>query len=495
MMLLLVICALADTWYMLPGEGEISYRKWDSVPGNLIGAVLYCLLFFGALRLEKKLRERFLRGISETMAVLTAIWAFAVSMWWIFSAERLPVGDQAYIYGGASYFSLGNFSFLEQGGYCHIYPYQLGLTSLVELLYHVTDPFQYRPLQVINALAAAGIVYMGYRLVMEWCGRFCVSVMYCILIGLCFPLLFYTPWVYGDVISVFLIILGTYFLCRYEKRQKTRYLVGLIPALTLAQLVRQSTTIIYVALCLVILVHFIKKRDKRLLVTAIFSVALPFVFFAGIYKIYEIRSDIEQSKGIPTVVTLAMGMQESRQGCGWDNNYQKDVYNAAVFDYGKMQEMGWQELKARMQYFAENPIYAAKFYGKKILSQWNAPLYQSVFFTADYEMSMPPKEGSLAESVSGRDFWQILSLCDRVQFVVYLGMLFWFLLAVREEEGVLRQLLAVAVIGGFCFSLLWEAKTRYILPYYLFMFPYAAIGYREFCLRLVGILRKNRKGL
>ena len=59
--------------------------------------------------------------------------------------------------------------------------------------------------------------------------------------------------------------------------------------------------------------------------------------FAGIYRMYEARSGEERSKGIPTVVTLAMGMQESRQGCGWDNNYQKDVYNACVFDYGKMQ--------------------------------------------------------------------------------------------------------------------------------------------------------------
>lgn len=484
MMLLLVLCALTDTWYMLPGEEEISLRKWDSVPGNLLAAVLCCVLVFVLMQAEKKLGEKLRRILPEVIAAVTAFWAFGVGMWWTFSAERLPMGDQAFIYGGASYFRLGDFSFLEPGGYCHIYPYQLGLTSLVELFYHVAEPFQYRPLQAANALAVFGIVYIGGRLVREWSESFGAGVIYCLLMSLCFPLFFYTPWVYGDILSIFFALLGAYFLCRYEKKKQAAYLAGLVLSLTVAQLVRQSTTIVYAALGLTALVHFIRRRDKKLLFTAVLSMLLPLLLFAGIYGIYETRSGVERSKGVPAAVTLAMGMQESRQGCGWDNNYQKDIYNAAVFDYEKMREMGRQDLEERLKYFVKHPAYAAEFYGKKILSQWNAPLYQSIFFTADYREGSPPKEGTLAEGVGGKYFWRILALCDRVQFVVYLGMLFWFLLAEREEKGILRQLLSVAVIGGFCFSLLWEAKTRYILPYYLFMFPCAAAGYGEFCLRI-----------
>lgn len=486
MMLLLVMCALTDTWYMLPGGEEISFHKRDSAAANLLAAVFCCILFVGLIRLERRLSDKVRRMIAEGIAVLAAVWAFGVSIWWIFSGERLPTGDQAFIYGGASYFRMGDFSFLEQGGYCHIYPYQLGLTSLVELLYHVIDPFQYRPLQVMNALAASGIVYVGYRLVREWSDSFSAETVYCLLMCLCFPLFFYTPWVYGDILSVFFAFLGFLFLSRYEKTKKTGYLAGMLLALSLAQLVRQSTTIVYVALILVALVHFIRKHDGKLLAAAVMSVVLSLALFAGIYRIYEARSGVERSKGIPTVVTLAMGMQESRRGCGWDNNYQKDVYNAAAFDYDEMQETGVQECRDRLLYFAENPVYMAEFYGKKLLSQWNGPFYQSVFFTADYHQSAPPKEGTLAADVSGSAFWMFLDICDRIQFVVYLGMLFWFLLAVKEEMGILRQLIAVVVIGGFCFSLLWEAKTRYILPYYLFMFPCASVGYREFCEKMRG---------
>lgn len=481
MMLLLVACALTGTWYMMPDGEEISFHKWDSVVENLLAAVSCCILF-GALRcLERRLgagKRRVVLG--EMGGALTAFWAFLVSLWWIFSAERLPTGDQAFIYGGASYFRNGIFSFLEPGGYCHIYPYQLGQISLVELLYHVAEPFQYRPLQVINALAAAGIVYTGYLLVREWSGSFSSEALYCLMISFCFPLFFYASWVYGDILSIFLAFLGFLFLCRYEQRKKAGYLAGMVLALTLAQLVRQSTTIIYVALALVTLVHLLRKRDKKLLAAVALSVALPLALFAGIYRMYETRSGLERSRGVPVVVTLAMGMQESGRGCGWDNNYQKDVYNESVFDYEKMRTTAVAEIKNRSLLFLENPVYAAEFYGKKILSQWNGPLYQSLFFTADYQQSRPPEAGSLADSVSGSAFWKVLGICDRLQFVVYLGMLFWFLLAVKRENGILRQLAAIAVIGGFCFSLLWEAKTRYILPYYLFMFPCAAAGYREF---------------
>ena len=35
----------------------------------------------------------------------------------------------------------------------------------------------------------------------------------------------------------------------------------------------------------------------------------------------------------------------------------------------------------------------------------------------------------------------------------------------------------VFVIGGFFFSILWEAKTRYILPYYSVLLIEAAFGF------------------
>ena len=48
-----------------------------------------------------------------------------------------------------------------------------------------------------------------------------------------------------------------------------------------------------------------------------------------------------------------------------------------------------------------------------------------------------------------------------------------------ERKGINRMefyLLLVAVFGGFLFSLIWEAKTRYILPFFFMQIPYMAMG-------------------
>ena len=46
----------------------------------------------------------------------------------------------------------------------------------------------------------------------------------------------------------------------------------------------------------------------------------------------------------------------------------------------------------------------------------------------------------------------------------------------------------MAVIGGFLFSILWEASSRYVLPYVVYMIPLAAMG----IYRLVKISDRRR---
>ena len=47
----------------------------------------------------------------------------------------------------------------------------------------------------------------------------------------------------------------------------------------------------------------------------------------------------------------------------------------------------------------------------------------------------------------------------------------------RENIKMEELIFVVFVIGGFFFSILWEAKTRYILPYYSVLLIEAAFGF------------------
>ena len=49
-------------------------------------------------------------------------------------------------------------------------------------------------------------------------------------------------------------------------------------------------------------------------------------------------------------------------------------------------------------------------------------------------------------------------------------------------------MLLISIIGGVLFHMLWEAKSRYVLPYFILMIPMAAGGLAE----LSGLLEKRR---
>ena len=51
----------------------------------------------------------------------------------------------------------------------------------------------------------------------------------------------------------------------------------------------------------------------------------------------------------------------------------------------------------------------------------------------------------------------------------------------------------IAVLGGFLFHMVWEANSRYILPYFLLMLPYAAWGLGTAAEQAIKITRRKQK--
>ena len=65
------------------------------------------------------------------------------------------------------------------------------------------------------------------------------------------------------------------------------------------------------------------------------------------------------------------------------------------------------------------------------------------------------------------------------QLTLYSAILFLLIARRRDEGSIEKHVLLIAVVGGFLFSLIWEAKTRYIFPYLLMQLPYMAVGVNE----------------
>lgn len=73
------------------------------------------------------------------------------------------------------------------------------------------------------------------------------------------------------------------------------------------------------------------------------------------------------------------------------------------------------------------------------------------------------------------------------QLLVYGAVLFLLSVKRKEWRQIDRYILLVGIFGGFLFSILWEAKTRYVFPYFLMVLPYAAVG-----INAAGIRIRNR---
>lgn len=484
--------AMRYTQYIPQFYSEKPVNTYDSMLKNILVLIMAVLAIIVLFELEKRLPVTLQTWVLRIMPAALVIWIGVCGLWWITMIDRVPVGDQAFIYGGASYFIEGQYFFLEKSNYCDMCPHQLGLMALVELLFRFVGTYNYFACQLICVGMAVGIGIFGYLLVRQISGNMAVAVAYCLAMFACLPLIFYTSWVYGDIPSIFFILLAAYCLLKYEKSGHGGYLAGMSLSVLLAILVRENSIIMLIALCLAAGVYAIAHKDKKLFIALAVSVVLPGLVNAGIAKMYQIRSGTEPLGGMPAISYVAMGMQESDGKYGWYTQYCKEVYWAADSDPELAARVSRQDVKERLKVFLNDPSYAWLFYREKILSQWNQPMYQAMFFSAQYEGSDDASPDTIDAKLHGQYLLKVLAVCDRMQFILYVGMLCYYLFAVRKKSNILQHMLAVTIIGGFFFSILWEAKARYIFPYYVMMYPLAAIGYWQALRQVTALIDKLR---
>lgn len=485
--------SLTYTQYMNPLGSEDPINVQDSVKRNLLFIGLAIAVIVGLFLLEKKLSAVVRSWVARIMIVLVSVWTGGCGLWWITAVDRVPVGDQAYVYGGASYFIEGGYFFLDIGGYCSIYPHQLGLIALTEVLFHLVGTYNYFAFQFICVELAVGIVLLGYVMIRNITESMTVAVTYCLFMFACIPLVFYTSWVYGEIPSIFFAMLTACCIIKYSGSGQKRWLVGMVFAVLMAVLVRKNSLIMLIAVCLVCGVYMLARRDIKLFVALLAACLLPALAYSGVYKMYEIRSGFPHMDGVEPISYVAMGMQESNGKNGWYNNYCKDVYYAQEMDNNLVKIVSKQDIKMRLEDFKENPSYAMHFFKEKVLSQWNMPLYQSLYFNSQYTEGHEPAEDSFVAKLNTDYFVAVLGVCDRMQFILYFGLLCYYLFAVKKDSNIVHHMLAVTIIGGFFFSVVWEAKARYIFPYYVTMYPLAAIGYRQAISQMQVLFGRKKK--
>ena len=255
-----------------------------------------------------------------------------------------------------------------------------------------------------------------------------------------------------------------------DERGKDGFLC--ILTVVLSVLFRKNALILIIATILMLLVLFIVNKRKKYLALILCLCVLPLGTVTIIEQYYQRISGYEITGGIPPVAWITMGTIEDGSAPGWFNSYCVPLYYSTGYDREETAKIAINRLGEQINYFRENPVYALSFWKRKIATQWNDPFYHTDYL-------IPVDQNEIAKGVTAfiqgqkSNFLIFLSL---LQTIIYLGgVLYIFCVSYR---GVFyKRLPEVYVLGGFLFSLLWKANSRYVFPYYIAMFPLAAIGW------------------
>ena len=298
------------------------------------------------------------------------------------------------------------------------------------------------------------------------------EIIFLILASTFIPLFIYSDYVYGEVMSIGTISLCCWMISSYLNNEKLYKLFMVAFCGFFACYVRLNSIIFVIAAFLILLFSLITNFDRKKLFLII-SVVVAAILLLIIPKVIYGSHIPNDSYSMPPTLHISMGMQDE---AGWFNSYNTNTYQAVGFDPVVANNWAKENIKNRLNYFIKNPDIGISFYYNKIILQWNSPMMQSLWM--NHKFNGTP--GRLATSFYDGKINSILNVVSSChQMFVYLMCVVFSINIFKDRENIKMEelIFVVFVIGGFFFSILWEAKTRYILPYYSVLLIEAAFGF------------------
>ena len=130
----LCLVSLVSTTYFNAETSRAEHPRYrmDGLHWNLLFLILFFLFLYFLNR--KKLLERISVKILAFIAVCFVV---GVSLLWVAVSHTYPEADQKAVSWMAWLMSQNNFLYFEHGKYMQIYPNQLGLAAILDLLYRL----------------------------------------------------------------------------------------------------------------------------------------------------------------------------------------------------------------------------------------------------------------------------------------------------------------------------------------------------------------------
>jgi len=472
-------------------NGDIIDMK-DNLGMNFFWIVGVVVLVFIVVKLVNKCSWRAL----HVAAVIASMFVAGFSCYLVYSATSIPIVDQAQIYASAEAFFTGDTEWIKDYSYFKMYPFQFGLVELYALLFRLFGRPSVIGLQYVQAVATGVSVYFGFRVTKLMFRDTATACVYLLCVVLFLPMYLFNLLIYGETFGVFAALAGVWCFLEAnwgEHSQRgtiIRFVLGFL-FMTFACIMRGAFLIVWIAMALIqVLVCMRRKKFFTLL----FPLSGLLFILAGQMLATGIAEKIvgaEYDSGMPKILWISMGMQENKSnltGPGYYNCYSADLYTACDFDSVRAADIAREDIRERLAEFRDNPGEFISFFKRKILTQWNEPSY-GVTCLIYYLRDPAEWVGKIMNDDLENNLF--LKFSNRYQSICDLSLLGYFILLLFRKEEERLYLPGLIFIGGFLFSILWEAGSRYVYPYMVLILPCMAGSLVFYVGKLAELLRNS----
>lgn len=490
-------------------------------PLEIIGALLLLLL------ISNKITTDFVAKFSiNKLTRFAFVYGFVASLVWVLIAnvdtmwDSRSIVDAAFLLNGTP--NQNSFIKWSHGDYMEHFPYQAPMVFLIFLCMKFTGSNYLITFQIINCLAVAAIMYAIVRLTSFYSNSKRVISISFLLTVLFLPIIFYSTFVYGDLIGFALMLSGWLFFVKYisiintdSQNSQTKhknynwvpYAVISITLCSFAVILKSTMLIGVVAMIITLILNNIKVGGRLPSTVVIITVliGLPIVLTMPLNLYLSNIIGFNPHIGVPKLAWITMGIgggQEYMSDLSHDKELSGEVNTpAGYFDnfiwaskdnggyYGVYSEeyinsLSKEYLKKRLEHYRNDPLLAVKFFADKLVVEWSEPTYESLLASnwsnvdnTGYSMGSR-SHTYLAKSIYyGKLNAVIRAIMSFMQIVLPFGVLMYLLLhAAKRKSQLVINIPLICIFGFFIFYLFWENKTQYMWPSFVLMIPMAAVG-------------------
>lgn len=454
---------------------------------NIILNLFFTALFIALLFWLRRFYDFFAKVSIRILEIGLAVWTAILGVIWIYSVTSVPAADSANLFEAATnsanddyskFFNNSGFYFSEYyngHNYFHFFPFQLGFVFFSEIVYRIFGTDSSMPVQIINVLSLASAYFALARITALLFKRKSIEFIAILLLAVCFQPVFLCTFVYGNIIGMSTAVWACLFLIKYFQ---TNHWVWIIPAaclLMLSTIVKYNNLIYLVAFVIMLILHAVKNKKWQSLAFALAMCILCVGSSKLIIMSYEARANTQFESGLTQTMYFDLGLQESPMAPGWYTKTAVNDYMKGGFDAERGNAVAQTSIDRRLEEMSDDLGYAFDFFGKKILSQWNEPSYESIWISQVKQHS--EELSDLAKDIYNNGFrGQLFAL----HFNFYMQILFVlfalgiYLLFIDRKTNIETVLLPLVLLGAFGYHLLFEAKSQYACTYIPLLVPTAA---------------------